>query len=295
MNNTTKDLFLHIGMPKTATSAFQAWCFDNRNFLRAHNINYPDKIVSNIRKKHQFLISEIKTQNFSTLKHIIEKNDSKKMLLSTEGLTNNFYHFTYNQLESFRRAIAGFNINLIVVRRELEAWYASYYKQSVINPPVNRFPYATTLSLEEFKKLDHVIKLGALPNNKRVLKEAFGASRILVADFEDDWMKEIGEFLNIPSMSKKSLPRQHESVNDEILDIVLYINTYSKTISIRNTLLQALQKATGTNHNTMKRYLEYETDKDHVGEVEKCLRKLAQKNNLNIGILSSMRNIIHEG
>lgn len=266
-----KQIFMHIGLPKTATSAFQSWCNVNKFRLLKNGIDYPDEIEL-VTLRHQFIIKEIKNGLFNKLQACLSNTNCQKILFSVEGISNQFFTFTEEQLLRFREVLNDYDVTLLLVRRDYDSWIKSYYKQCVVNPLVTGFPYATTLDMEEFKKLQCIQMLNSLPNEPEILKKAFGAKKIVIADYEEDWMSVFGKAIGYADMSIRNLERHHESLNDETIKFILEINRLNLPNEIRNTLLHALQKTIKTNHNAMLRYLNFNITKQNSNIAKEILK-----------------------
>lgn len=248
-----KKIILHIGLPKTATTALQKWCHKHRLDLRHAGVDYPDAIESEVDPKHQFLVHELKSGNFRKLSGILQSSLCDKMFLSTEGLSNNFQDFSDGQFALFRNAVSEYEVIIFVVSRDWSSWIRSYYNQSVVNPPTSGYPYATQLSLEDFSELERVRFLGNLPNQQDKLRSSFGATEIVVAKFEQDWVSTWSCLMGL-SPSDVILPRANESLEPEVVFLILRLNRANISIGARNIILSAIQRATGAENTILKSY-----------------------------------------
>lgn len=251
----TKQIFLHIGLPKTATSAFQHWCYDNKDELKRYSIEYSSE-VNLASKNHQFIRNAFMYGNFDKLVAILENNKADKILLSHEGLSNRFIDFEQKNFMKFREIVKDYEVNIFLVTREYNSWIKSYYKQSIVNPSFDGL-YSTKEEIEEFKNEKIVQTLTNLPNRLGFIKEKFGAKNIYTFKYEDDWMSEIGKVIGYPFLSIKNVEKKHESISNEIVMFIREVNRLNLSNELRNTMLHALRKVIETNHITLTRYLNY--------------------------------------
>ncbi|PWE21742.1 hypothetical protein DF188_05885 [Aliarcobacter skirrowii] len=271
----TKQIFLHIGLPKTATSAFQHWCYDNKDELKKYNIEYSSE-VNLASKNHQFIRNAFMYGNFDKLVAILENIKADKILLSHEGLSNRFIDFEEKNFMKFREIVKDYEVNIFLVTREYNSWIKSYYKQSIVNPSFDGL-YSTKEEIEEFKNEKIVQTLTTLPNRLGFIKEKFGAKNIYTFKYEDDWMSEIGKVIGYPFLSIKNVEKKHESISDEIVMFIREVNRLNLSIELRNTMLYALRNVIKTNHITLTRYLNFKTTNKDALEVIKILETVKFK------------------
>ena len=243
-----KKLILHVGLPKTGTSALQAWCAANRQSLLSRGINYPDTGHPH-ENKHQFLVAELLRERQEKLRTVLAAHDQGLLLLSAEGLTNHLYDFTANALDLFRRATADFHTTIFMVTRETNRWSRSYYKQALLNPPSRQYHYATPLRYEEFCNLDRIRKLADVSTLERDVETAYGASEVSVARYENDWM---GAFLRLLGIEDDhgltKLPQVHRSISDDMAELVRQVNAMQLANSDRAAFLGVMQASMKTDH-----------------------------------------------
>ena len=175
-----------------------------------------------------------------------------------EGLSNQFFTFTSEQLALFRSITSDFDLIIFIVHREWFGWVNSYYTQCIINPPCIGYPYATSLSLEDFSRLNSVRMLWELPNQTERLLSAFGAKSIVVASFEHDWVGTWSSVMGL-SMIDIELPRLNEVLGSEYVGFVLEINRAGVSFGVRSVAMAALQNIAKTNISVLidDQYISY--------------------------------------
>ena len=252
-----KILLLHVGLPKTGSTSLQKWCHDNRDLLRTGGVEYPAPDPLEPARKHQFVVSEMMQGAFKRFEDTICNADqSKKLLLSTEGLTNHLYDFPDESLARFRAILDGWQVMAFMVVRDAEPWLKSYYKQLVLNPPRPEFAYATELSLEEFGRLPRIQRLLDHASLARDVKEKLGTNSVTVQRIEEDWFGGFRKWAGLDHIEGQCDPpgREHASCADEVTELVRVINgmmlpphARSHCLSTLATVLESSAHARKTN------------------------------------------------
>lgn len=162
------NLFLHIGLPKTGTTAVQNYFYQNQNILEDYGILYPKTGRITTKKygpNHQELIALLFEKDPSKWDDFfnrldIEKNripNCKNIFLSHEGMTNHFYDFSEFFCNSLKVLSKRYQLNIILGIRKLDDFFFSYYKQNIINPPINKeLGFGSSLTPVEFFELPRI-------------------------------------------------------------------------------------------------------------------------------------------
>lgn len=250
-----RKLILHVGLPKTGTSALQRWCDINREVLSSIGVDYPDKYLDPFVPKHQFLVQEIMQCGFPKLKEIVALVREETVVLSTEGLTNHFIDFPSDGMATFREILRDFEITVFVVTRERDAWTKSYYKQCVINPPSQVYPYATALPLAEFSLLPRIRFLAEVDMQLDRLAQSFGARKLVHLDYQAPWFRSFAALIGAQSVAAKSDVQQvNVSVADDIVDLIRQINAQNLAYALRSRLLDRINLASPSKHNILSKF-----------------------------------------
>lgn len=253
----SKQLLLHIGLPKTGSTALQAWCSINRHKLLSHGINYPagDTITPGV-EKHQFLVGGLMRCDLRKMREAIDASNAPKILFSTEGLTNHFYDFSESSLALFRSIVAGHSVRLFIVLREASSWTRSYYKQAVINPPLMEYDYATPLDLESFASLPRTKRLTETTQLIDDLLKNFGSDDIILGHYETNWPSSFADFLGLPesSVSQVLKRRENSSCSNDVVEIVRQINAMALAPAYRSHCLALIAETTNEDHDILRSY-----------------------------------------
>lgn len=248
-------IIFHVGLPKTGSSALQIWADANRRALRAQGINYPTIIGEEIVPKHQFLVPALMSNQLACIDRLIEENKYETLFLSTEGLSNHLYDFPEKSLEAFRALTASIDLKIFMVIRDPEAWTRSFYKQSVINPPIAAYGYATPLRYEAFQQLPRVLRLTNTARLTREIQAAYGASEVVVARYEADWLNDLEELLRLKiDETFTPIKQSNKSVSDDLIELIRQVNAMKIPSESRKGFLSLLQNVLKTEHNILKLY-----------------------------------------
>lgn len=255
-------VILHVGLPKTGTTALQIWCSENREQLGALGMHYPEALGAIKTAKHDQIVRCLLTGHLDPIRDMVAEYSESNLLLSMEGLTNHLYDFSPSALEEFRQIFLGFEIHAFMVIRERSAWIRSYYKQCVVNPPNERYHYATPLDLQSFAELPRVKRLANFMSLKDDVRAAYGATRVVVAQYEGGFMKELFRLIGI-EQNDPSMREQNTSLPEWMIDFVRQINEIGLEPGVRTCWLGALQSCFKTKHDIMQGYAEIKIPNYH--------------------------------
>lgn len=248
-----KRLILHVGLPKTGTSALQAWCDLNRGALLDAGVFYPESDGSTVAPKHQFLIKSLFDGDMTDFSGYMKSCAVDSLLLSTEGLSNHLYDFPEANLARFRHVVqsAGYLVSVFIVSRDPQAWIRSYYKQAIINPPSRKFEYGGSKTLQEFSRSVRVKMLTDYSVLKRDLGKAFGGE-VFMSEHGGDWFADFISVLGVAGFeSSIRPPRVHESVSDDLIELIRQINAQQLSADRRETVFSAIHECCKTNHQNI--------------------------------------------
>ncbi len=250
-----RKLVLHIGLPKSASSALQVWADANRSALLEQGIDYPPSDHTSIMPKHQGLVGELMNGRNGYLSSLLSRNLGPVTFLSTEGLTNHLYDYPESGLSAFRAASVGFEINLFLMFRPVDEWITSYWKQSLLNPPVPKFAYGTSLTRDEFSDLPRVRRLCNVAKVAHDAREAYGAAKCIIVSQQGDWKLELTQALGLSDGFVEVAGPSHVniSITDDCAEIVRQVNAMALNVELRTAVLAVLQLTVGSRHSSLLR------------------------------------------
>ena len=256
MSIVLNELVLHVGLPKTATSALQTFLYENKTELRQQQYAYPGKYLHKEPPKHQFLVNNLLRNDLSQLEDVLRSPELPGMILSTEGLTNHLYDFPGEALKRFRSLTHSCKVRVFIVTRNEESWLRSYYKQAVLNPDTSMVDYyATELTLDKFRRHPRIIQLLDHETLIRDVANAFGALEIINAVFEKNWMGTFAEVIRLQFENDRQLKQVNESPANWAIELMRQVNTFKLPESKRLGWKAALHQFLRSNHILLKNSL----------------------------------------
>ncbi len=207
-----KVLYVHIGMPKTGTSAIQDFCdvnsdklYENGLIYRFMPFNY--RGIAN-RLNAYFLCGKAYYNNGKINYEEMEKRkqtayqcirdwfgEKDKVLLTTEGLWNYCWSISYSPLEEIKKFADenGYVLKIVAYLRRQDDWAASLYRQRIKN---GRF-YGT---LEEWldsnrMALDyekHLGTIGEIVGEENIILRRYNRKEFYKGKIELDFLKALG-------------------------------------------------------------------------------------------------------
>lgn len=179
--NNKKTVYIHIGSPKTGTTAIQETLAANIDNLKKKNYLYPKTGLNGI---NHFCIPLLIQKQDSKIKTILEKllkefKDSNldNLIISTEAF---FYKTqTIESIKIVQEAFVDFDIKIIVYLRRQDSFLQSGYSQQV-KADINR-----VLTVQEFVENVHN-NTNIYDHYSKISKwaEVFGKENIIVQPYE---------------------------------------------------------------------------------------------------------------
>jgi hypothetical protein len=256
-------LILHVGMPKTGSSALQSLLYRNKDLLAQQGFEYAEIDGDTAIPKHQYLVTELLQNRFVRTRDILGGRSKHGLILSSEGLSNHLYDFSPEALKGFSQLIRDFDCKIFVVLRSPEDWARSYYKQAVINPSIRLVGYyACALTFSKFVKLPRVRQLMAHQTLLDDLRCRFGVDNLIEADFHGDWLQEFSGLIGVPSENIKGFAQVNQSPPNWVIEVLRQVNLFALPEPRRLAWKAVLQDFTKTNHVTMKKAHKQSLDGD---------------------------------
>lgn len=205
-------LLLHIGLPKTASTTIQDWAAANRTALARAGVLYPPSFLTAGLTKHQELAVTLMSGHqqavsdlFDHISDTLDRTpDAHTVVLSTEGLAGHLPEGESQpeHLEILREFFAPFSETvLFMMQRDPQAWVRSYHQQKICNPPGPRFDHGTSMTLEAFTRSPRTRALMDYPALLARAMQAYGASRFVTSNLEENWPKAFCDTIGVPAMS----------------------------------------------------------------------------------------------
>lgn len=247
-------LLLHVGLPKTGTSALQRWCHANSGPLLERGIRYPTPSADTEMPKHQFIVSDLMVGDVSRTARALAEGGEEETILSSEGLSNHLYDFRPLGLARIRAIFETFHLTVFMVHRRLEDWLRSYHKQCAINPRRAAYYYGTGLELDAFRELPRVRRLMDVARLVEDCAAAYGAREVVATEYESDWPGRFFSLCGYRPAEKVEFEVTNESVPDWILEAVLRINRLPLSDKARTAWLGTLQRFSDSRHVGLRKH-----------------------------------------
>lgn len=235
-NSHIKNIFLHIGMSKTATSSIQDTLYENRDWLERNNYFYSNKLPKNHSDTFRMLcwdhpevqhtsiklglnaekIKLINKQNTHTINQEISKTNCSNIIFSGESISA-FEPNELNRCKSFLNdLIPSANIYIIISTRNPIDYISSLVQQRKRTSSRGRNKNFSFLYESIFEKLF----------------KTFGKESIIAYSFEKACQHErgpVGHFLNLIGIENElisdiSIINSNSSITDKAIDIIDFIN-----------------------------------------------------------------------
>lgn len=245
-------LILHVGLPKTATSAIQTELYESRDLLISHDVIYPNEFLKPNPPKHQKLVKSFYQSELSEMVKCLEKYKNMTLIFSTEGLTNHFYDFPQSTFDAFKKITKNIEVTIVYVNRELDDWLKSYYSQAVFNPQSKKVSYyGTDYLYEEFIKLDRVIELSDTKQLKSDLINNFTPSKFIELTYSKNIVDDFYKALNLPR--KKIIKSKQVNYSPPIwsVELMRQINQMTKSEIERGYWKNIIKEVTQSQHNML--------------------------------------------
>ncbi|USR41527.1 hypothetical protein L1F06_008910 [Ectopseudomonas hydrolytica] len=252
-NSHKKKIILHIGLPKTGSTALQQAFYQSREVLLRQGVLYPAQVYRQDDPKHNFVLDLVRKGQGYDIGSERGYKAASRIVLSNEALSNDFYFHGLErnrQLAELLRAHGELEI-CMVLRRESE-WLRSYYKQAVINQPVKGKPhYQNSLPLAAFRELEPVRRLLDQGELIQDVSAAFQAP-VRVMRYEEVPVRQLLEYCTeLPGITYSLERRHNESVSDAAVEVMRQLNAQIETLEEKYSWSYLLVQACGACHDVL--------------------------------------------
>ncbi|MDE5863507.1 MAG: hypothetical protein K2H34_04085, partial [Lachnospiraceae bacterium] len=258
-----KTLYLHIGTPKTATTAIQTFCWDNREILEKHGYGYPlfDYQFTNVQKYRNahFLVGRIKDadgkrqfdeeqkvvrEELGQVCQLFEQYDN--IILSDEGIWNRGFFDDTNCWERLKQGLLkddNIAVKVIVYLRRQDDFLFSWWNQQVKEGMLS----SSVMSWEEvvekmpYIKLDYyniLTKISEYVGKENITVRIFDKKSFVGGSIQADFLDAL--HLQYTDEYKLLAPMQNPSLTKNNVEIKRVLNTLPDLDKQKNSYFRKL-------------------------------------------------------
>lgn len=251
--NKKKKVILHIGLPKTGSTALQQTLHFNRDELLRAKTLYSARIHKPQDPKHTFLIEALKKGKGINLADEPEYTKSNRVILSNEALANELYLHGADKINWLANSLrSDAELEVCIVLRDRENWLRSYYKQAIINQMVKgKEYYQTALTLDEFRQQEHVARLLNHDQLAQDTRDYFDA-KTRVFHYEETPVAEIAQWCAGRKIHHAPTSRPNESLPDVAVEVMRQLNAGIGDLEEKYAWSHVLQRAVNAEHDVLR-------------------------------------------
>jgi hypothetical protein len=216
---------LHIGLPKTGTTAIQKWCFQNTDYLRENRSEYPRSDLPHADPKHSFILTELLNGKFQRISDALKNDHCERIIFSNEALSIFLSEIKKESIDRLIREAKGRDIAIVLSLRTDDDWAASLYKQSIINPNRNSPINAIGKDFEEFLRIPRIKELLDHDFLIKSISEKFKTKRILLMVDSKDSVTDFLSTIGIPPSKEIVRAEHNSSLPNSLIPLISKINS----------------------------------------------------------------------
>ena len=244
-------IYLHIGAPKTGSTALQYFLMSNRDILAENNVLYPILGEAEPIQHHVFIRpycdphpndgiwsagpqNRLKTERELRLaldQEIVEKKANKVLISSEVFFAHQAFFADYINKESLaasaNKLLTGYDVKIIVYLRRQDHWLESCYGETIKGAhSASHLPIQEYLLYRDKKLLDYEYLL-------QPWSEAFGAENVIVRRYTKenlpngivpDFLETIGLDPGLFGKSALKNARENTSIDRDSLEFLRFLN-----------------------------------------------------------------------
>lgn len=294
-----KTLYLHIGTPKTATTAIQSFCYENREVLEQHGYCYPmfDYSFENVHKYRNghFLVcrvldekrkripeqqEKLTMQIMAELLQVFEEHD--KVILSDEGIWNRgFFEDTHCWSKIQRELVEkGIVVKVIVYFRRqddfLFSWWNQQVKEGLLGSSVmdwkevtKKLPY---IKLDYYGYLEQIAQY---VGKEQIVVRLFDRNRFKGGSIQEDFLDAIG--LSLTDDFKMTDDMKNISLTKNNIELKRIMNTLPDLGKKENAIFRQIvtQMSENTAEDKSLSMFSEEEDAQFMQQYEEGNKKIA--------------------
>lgn len=250
-------LFLHVGMPKTATTTIQELSARHRGWLLERGVFYPslrDPRTGAVSINHRFvserLTAPLRSDAFQGLESYwaaemapqLREHPRANALISSEGFARLAIQPGAKRVAALKRCLAGFEVTVVVYLRRQDRWLEAMHNQDVKAARETRSLAEYVTRTLEMRSADYLVQLdfwarhfGSRNVSVRVFEPAQLHGRDVVADF----LHEVGidDLAGLPRVEPRN-----ERLSPSLVRLKRALNPHLSDASTRRAVRFALSQ-----------------------------------------------------
>ena len=249
-------ILLHIGLPKTGSTAIQDFFCSNRRSFLAAGLLYPESFLTG--RSHCGLVQNAETEShWRTLEEEIAATAPRRVFLSCEDLILQ----DPDWIAAFGRKVGGFlpdsEIFLLAYLRRQDLWLESWYNHAVKAPRIQ-----FQGDFEEFLAVRPEARLITdYPELLRPWRQAFPGARLELRTYDKEEVRRdiLGDALGAlqvtpPENCAIASRRFNTSLSVEVLEVVRRLNALGLATDLRRAALRALNDHRAVKNNGVRHF-----------------------------------------
>jgi 2-polyprenyl-3-methyl-5-hydroxy-6-metoxy-1,4-benzoquinol methylase len=254
-----KQLFLHIGSPKTGTSYLQSFLFENYENLKSKNVLYPKSLIgSETDPKHQPLFVSLFTGNekrfYDLLDRMTQETNSSTgtLILSSEGFYHHINEFTEPSWRLLKSLGDLFETKVVVYLRPQSEYIESMYRQYMKNPRGVNAEFGSSLNIYEMLERPKLRQNLDYYDSLMKWAAVVGEENILVRRYSKNITEDFMALLKLEIQSPKRGNRANPSITREMAELLRQINA-SVDEKNRDLIIKRMERYLGNHPEILDR------------------------------------------
>ena len=243
-------LFLHVGLPKTATTSWQVWWDTHRTELLAQSVDYPLVETITFDPNHSAIARSMEKGDTAPLTRVLEGARAETMLLSSESFSMTAHAFSPSAIAALRKALGDISVTCLVVFREPKSWLRSLHAQALLNDVKPRPGFGVPLTLEEFSAQPRILRMLDHAEVAARIEAAYGGPCLQFCH-EDSPFAQVCSAVGIDVMGLPEPGWRNASVSPSMTELMRQVNGLTSDDNLRHGIIWLFRHAEPSTHTRL--------------------------------------------